>query len=1435
MHDEKSGGHFYPGGYRLAILAAMSHQIDLDRLVAALQQMGASTDAHREFLADSVAEGRSIDAVLQRLESDGAIDPSQSAVLRQMLDSLPESASPDDVQAFIDDALQTISPESASSDASQHDTLTDSQLDSVEQNPKQTTPVEDDPFSTIPSDAGGEVDPYQTMPNPDLGPTREVTSHGHDRFRKLHKHAEGGLGMVSLAEDLDFGRGVAIKEIKERFADILDSQNRFIYEAEITGRLEHPGIVPVYALGRYDDGRPYYAMRFITGKSLADEITTLHAAENAEQFTGRLRSLLNRFQSVCNTIEYAHSRGVLHRDLKPANIMLGEYGENLVVDWGLAKASDHATEDADQGQPVPLSGSGGAHTQQGAVIGTPYYMSPEQAKGDSQQMGPQADVYSLGATLYQLLTGIAPFSNQGFASVADLLQEVRNGNVPSPRTIRSDLPKPLVAICMAAMDPDRKRRYKTARELADDVDRYLADERVSVVEESLFGRAGRWARKNRSLSAALIGSTFVIALATSTATVISLNALEETKTAQRAVEQANIKLQDQLALSQAEQQYDGLIVVEERRQSEPTLPVAQMQLEPQLAQTLMGTLDEIESLRQRVGEPATDDLRRTRLLNVWTNPINLLLDQRELTLAIESQIEAELERVASEYPWSDSEEFLATDARIRQRLETRLQQWRPLVAEAYPDDSFSENAGVWVRQPVDFSDEWTLPLQANPQGNVSLTVDFGVESLQTPMIGLLINSDEERGYQFVVADQDYDPSYLPDDLITLEESNRLDRVRMYIIRKDPLRGDSILRRQPIKLQDDLRLRARRQGLMALSFSVGGSDAMEFQDPFPLSPKHPGQLGLICPPSATVHLPVMEYQVTDETSLVGDREIQLGDEAFAADDISGARTHYAKRPHDVEALFKLALTYEFNYPEEYLQRLEQIVENYSPSGSDDENASRWYLIAAVRLLAVYADTPLLRVRMSYLHDKLQTLYSMEDVQRMIPASDKLQFSKMLVKAGQRSRIAFLTEGDADALRSAIDLFSEDPTWRRMAVWRWCDVIRCDRSLTPHEARLQAIPEIRTLLDEIDRLPQPDEIERAAMLSDLVWMLILEEQYDEASQAISPWLDKEIDAIPSAHLPLLIDRARIAYAQEDLTAARRDIEAFLQRVDPKTPIEGIHYSHFSEACGILGIILEDQGDLEGANKAWLEGRIRNWYKGWPTPLELSSISGVPMVLEAFNAEPILVCWSDGYRPGEMRKVMEAVLGGSGVDDRVLLNIILRSEKIPPEWIEEISSHVHSGPRGRRIGRAKLLRQDSMRDVFLLPLNMILYQAILQIAYEGDETLEQYPEVDSILYNQCISLIDHFQDGDFFQREMQFIVGAWSGVDWNSKTFEELVQRFDDPPLTSGLALVFSIQMIKHHGKLELGREILQQYVFDRADQVPELYLQMARDALQTKPIQ
>ena len=174
------------------------------------------------------------------------------------------------------------------------------------------------------------------------------------RFRILRPHARGGLGAVFVALDEELHREVALKQILDHHADDPTSRTRFVLEAEITGGLEHPGIVPVYGLGTYGDGRPYYAMRFVRGDSLKEAIAAFHADESLKTDPGRrslaLRKLLRRFVDVCNAIDYAHTRGVLHRDIKPANVILGKHGETLVVDWGLAKAWASAEPGASSGE-----------------------------------------------------------------------------------------------------------------------------------------------------------------------------------------------------------------------------------------------------------------------------------------------------------------------------------------------------------------------------------------------------------------------------------------------------------------------------------------------------------------------------------------------------------------------------------------------------------------------------------------------------------------------------------------------------------------------------------------------------------------------------------------------------------------------------------------------------------------------------------------------------------------------------------------------------------------------------------------------------------------------------------------------------------------------------------------------------------------------------
>ncbi len=327
-----------------------------------------------------------------------------------------------------------------------------------------------------------------------------ATSDGQ-RFRVLRPHAKGGLGAVFVAHDAELHREVALKQILEQHADDPNSRQRFLLEAEITGGLEHPGIVPVYALGAYGDGRPYYAMRFIRGDSLKEAIERFHGDETFKENSGErrleIRKLIRRFTDVCNAIEYAHSRGVLHRDIKPGNIIVGKHGETLVVDWGLAKARGRAAVcgTSDERPLVPTSASGSVETLPGSALGTPAYMSPEQALGDLESLGPSSDVYSLGATLYCLLTGKPPVENN---DPGQALRAAQNGEFLAPRQLNPTIDRALEAICQKSMALRRQERYMTPRALADDIERWMADEPVSAYVEPWIGRARRWARRHRT-------------------------------------------------------------------------------------------------------------------------------------------------------------------------------------------------------------------------------------------------------------------------------------------------------------------------------------------------------------------------------------------------------------------------------------------------------------------------------------------------------------------------------------------------------------------------------------------------------------------------------------------------------------------------------------------------------------------------------------------------------------------------------------------------------------------------------------------------------------------------------------------------------------------------------------------------------------------------
>ena len=343
-----------------------------------------------------------------------------------------------------------------------------------------------------------------TKPMLPVIPYTGVNEYGTHRI--LRKHQKGGMGQILVAYDPYLKREVALKELHASVAEEDSIVLRFIGEAEITAQLEHPGVVPIYRLDLGVEGFPYYTMKMIKGETLQEAIKKYHRSPTSAE----LRNLIRRLVSVSKTISFAHSKGVIHRDLKPANVMLGEYGETLVMDWGLAKFHNQGIEDSYISIIHRTKQSRPELTMVGAIVGTPAFMSPEQAMAEEGVVGPLADVFSLGTVLYYLLAGQTAFSGR---STQEVLNKVRACNPIPPTHIKPNVPRDLEAICLKAMEKLPENRYQGASEFADDLCRWLDDTPVTTGKPTFWTKTHWWmTRKITRCHAFKIGTPCVLLL-----------------------------------------------------------------------------------------------------------------------------------------------------------------------------------------------------------------------------------------------------------------------------------------------------------------------------------------------------------------------------------------------------------------------------------------------------------------------------------------------------------------------------------------------------------------------------------------------------------------------------------------------------------------------------------------------------------------------------------------------------------------------------------------------------------------------------------------------------------------------------------------------------------------------------------------------------------
>ena len=286
-------------------------------------------------------------------------------------------------------------------------------------------------------------------------------------------HAAGGIGEIWKAQDADLGREVAIKRLQSKTSGSDVHRKRFLREARITGQLEHPGVVPVYELCLDEQsGEPYYSMRFLSGRTMREAVAEYHARLKASGSDSQsLLELLGAFSIVCSTVAYAHSRGVVHRDLKCANVILGDYGEVVVIDWGLAKELGRREAVSAEGEPVAPA-THAAATLAGHILGSPAYMAPEQAEGRLDLIAPATDVYGLCAILYEILSGRPPFLDD---NIAEVLRMVVEDPPRPPSEWAPGVPEALEAICLKGLAKSPADRHASAERLGKAVQAWVSD------------------------------------------------------------------------------------------------------------------------------------------------------------------------------------------------------------------------------------------------------------------------------------------------------------------------------------------------------------------------------------------------------------------------------------------------------------------------------------------------------------------------------------------------------------------------------------------------------------------------------------------------------------------------------------------------------------------------------------------------------------------------------------------------------------------------------------------------------------------------------------------------------------------------------------------------------------------------------------------------
>ncbi|GEM_PF-1936088 len=1222
------------------------------------------------------------------------------------------------------------------------------------------------------TDADGTLLPPESAHNRLAGDGQEAE--GRNRFRILRLHARGGLGQVSLADDASLHRNVALKEILNQYADSPSNRERFLVEAEITGRLQHPGIVPVYGLGTYPDGRPFYAMRFIEGDNLLTAIRHFHTHIADRPWIGEdmvtFRELLGRFLDVCDAMQFAHQRHVLHRDLKPHNIMLGEYGETLVVDWGLAKPlyEGQAADGIPESAIVPFSGSISGSEKDGSVIGTPDYMPPEQAAGKLSQLSERSDVYSLGATLYHLLTNSPPFRARSHSeaeapreTAQRLLERVTIGDFPPPRTVEPRVPKALNAICMKAMALRPSRRYASPAELKQDLQRWLADAPVSVMPEAWYDRAARWFRQHRVAS--IISGIALLMI--SIITVISAVVVDRYRVGQ--LREATI---NQLAT-----QLEALV----DRTSAKNLPLDQTlfqdEIDPRLVSLVRLDSDRAARLERNAlavaadqikagltqSTPSAEQLRELQTrLGKWSERLRRARDAESLS-SVEEELQTLLDNRRA--PWNMLPELSA--AEVLQAAGNRELLNREPQTDIVRSAGGKGHAFVTINAPQ-------LPTKLNHE----LIVRFHRDSLESPVVAIAISPQasnlENEQYQAVLCVDGYTPgtwSWVALRKIkqngTLRE--KIDAglpVRLLISRGRTLLAETTVNPGPGDFT--LRLRREDERLRAMCEpQVGDSASVEYIDFLPYA--HGQMPGIWFGPSTSVMNVTAGYRVRP----VEQTETEIIKGLIGEADFQAALTMLNTRA-DGESLYLRSRC--LRQTEERLQILDGLLSQTPSINQDGVVLEDWYLPAlldAMELNLVNNNSE----RFRELVRQLAFLYatSIEDVAIRIPADLRNRLVSEFRKQGARWRISMQSSGDTPMLDTAVQLdrvLEPDPVMKRATRWRRCDAWRAIDKID------LATEELRTLLREslADSNALPGEA--AHLFSDLCWTYFAKRKLNELELLLGEYSGRS-DLPESLSVALDIERSRLDVHRQQPEQALARLTALLEAP------ERMRISQFMDACLVAGFIEQDRGNEAAAQAFWQQGLTYDGRTIGVRNPDVNRLHGMPLVEHQWiiSIYGILASLTESFTNETVQEQFDAHIPKGGIFGAAAREIV--ESKIPPEQMNEIATAIYLTPQGNEVARNMAYRLYSINDFGEEPVKLILFEGVVLKSfadYRGDA------ELMNEIFQNCTDLFGHYEARRISeQQDMRQILAIWEG-EANDAAVDELSDRLGGT-LAPGLRLL------------------------------------------------